>query len=53
MTVNEIVKAKEIFEREITEYYIAESLRTTRDELIHGTYRDIPVSVSNTHWLRA
>ena len=30
LTVNEIVMAKEIFEREITEHYIAEALRTTK-----------------------
>ncbi|MBQ6774752.1 MAG: radical SAM protein [Synergistaceae bacterium] len=53
LTLNEIVRAKEFFEREITEHYIKEALLTTRDELIHGTCRDIPVHVSNTHWLRA
>ena len=31
LTVNEIVRAKEIFEREITEH-IAEALRTTKSE---------------------
>ena len=52
-TVNGIVRAKEIFEREITDHYLAEALKTTRDELIHGTCRNIPVPVSNTHWIRA
>ena len=32
LTVNEIVRAKEIFEREITEHYIAEALRRTKNE---------------------
>ena len=33
LTVNEIARTKEIFKRKMIEHYIAEALRTTKDEL--------------------
>ena len=45
LTVNEIVRAKEIFEREITEHYIAEALRRTKNE--NGISTSIFESLNN------
>lgn len=53
MTANDIVRSKERFEREITEHYILEAGRTSRDELLHGTCRGLPLSMNNSHWLKA